>query len=42
MPRYLKEADVEDNSATLEICADTKQNVCVDNKKTKDTACKGE
>ena len=39
--RYLKEADTEDHSATMEICEDNQQNVCVENTKTKDTACKG-
>ena len=40
--RYLKEADAYDNSATMPFCEDTEQNICVDNQKTKDTACKGD
>lgn len=40
--RYLKEGDADDSSATLELCVDTQQNICVDSKKTKDTACKGD
>ena len=40
--RFLKEGDSDDGSDSLKICADAEQNICVDNKRTKDAACKGD